>query len=93
MEEGARDGLLQHLNSKGIGAQVHYPVPIHLQEAYQHLGYRNGAFPSAEAAAKRIVSLPMFPELEESEMERVVTEAGEFLRSHRGGSFSGAAKQ
>jgi dTDP-4-amino-4,6-dideoxygalactose transaminase len=74
VEEGVRDRLIQHLNSRGIGAQIHYPIPIHLQKAYSPLGYKQGSFPVAEGLAKRIVSLPMFPELERRDIEYVCQE-------------------
>jgi dTDP-4-amino-4,6-dideoxygalactose transaminase len=64
--------VIQLLGEKGIGCGVHYPVPIHLQEAYRDLGYEQGAFPIAERSAKEFVSLPMFPELTSAQVERVV---------------------
>ena len=73
-----RDELMQFLADKGIGCGVHYPVPIHLQEAYRSLGYKKGAFPIAERTAEEFVSLPMFPELTESQIERVVEAVGDF---------------
>ncbi|MDP2727843.1 MAG: DegT/DnrJ/EryC1/StrS family aminotransferase, partial [Dehalococcoidia bacterium] len=51
---------------------VHYPIPLHLQPAYSHLGYREGEFPAAERAAREVLSLPMCPELAENELEKVV---------------------
>jgi len=66
-----RDALLQHLNDNGIGAGLHYPTPLHLQPAYAHLGYNEGAFPVAEKNAKRIVSLPLFAELTTDDIARV----------------------
>jgi dTDP-4-amino-4,6-dideoxygalactose transaminase len=80
VEESIRDKLIEHLNARGIGAQIHYPVPIHLQKAYKHLGYEQGSFPVAEKLAKRIVSLPMFPELERSELEYVTQEIRTFFK-------------
>jgi dTDP-4-amino-4,6-dideoxygalactose transaminase len=80
VNEGVRDNLIAHLNSRGIGAQIHYPIPIHLQRAYRHLGYNEGSFPVAERLAKRIVSLPMFPELEEREIEYIVQEIRAFFK-------------
>ena len=67
-----RDRVLAELGAAGIGAGIHYPTPVHLTEAYASLGYRRGQFPVAEAAADRILSLPMFPHLAEGQQERVV---------------------
>jgi dTDP-4-amino-4,6-dideoxygalactose transaminase len=58
-----RDGLQAALNNEGIQTGIHYPVPVHLQPAYGDLGYGPGAFPRAEAAAKEVLSLPLYPEL------------------------------
>jgi dTDP-4-amino-4,6-dideoxygalactose transaminase len=69
-----RDAVLRLLADKGIGCGVHYPVPIHLQEAYRALGYQQGAFPVAERCAAEFISLPMFPELTSTQIE-TVTEA------------------
>ena len=59
------------LGAAGIGVGIHYPTPVHLTEAYRSLGYRDGQFPVAEAAADSILSLPMFPHLTEEQQERV----------------------
>jgi len=72
-----RDRVLQELTDSGVGVGIHYPVPVHLTGAYAHLGLRRGSFPVAEAAAGRILSLPMFPHLTHVQQERVV----EVLRS------------
>jgi dTDP-4-amino-4,6-dideoxygalactose transaminase len=66
-----RDEVIRRLSEKGIGSGVHYPVPIHLQEAYRSLGYERGAFPIAERCAREFVSLPMFPELTPLQLEMV----------------------
>jgi dTDP-4-amino-4,6-dideoxygalactose transaminase len=58
-----RDAILKALHDAGIGAGVHYPVPIHLQGALRHLGHAEGAFPHAERAAREMISLPMYPSL------------------------------
>jgi dTDP-4-amino-4,6-dideoxygalactose transaminase len=58
-----RDALQEHLKHHGIGSYIHYPVPIHLQQAYAPLGYSKGQFPVSEQACDRVLSLPMYPEL------------------------------
>src|SRR6266568_1791665 len=73
-----RDEVRRYLEEKGIGCGVHYPIPIHLQEACRGLGYKEGAFPIAEDLAEEFLSLPMFPELTEEQTEyvaRCVSEA------------------
>ena len=67
-----REGFMRQLAEAGIGTGIHYPVPLHLQKAYEHLEYRAGDFPVAEKVAREIVSLPMFPQLMAEEQERVV---------------------
>jgi dTDP-4-amino-4,6-dideoxygalactose transaminase len=66
-----RDEVVRLLGAQGIGSGVHYPVPIHLQEAYRSLGYNRGAFPVAERCASELLSLPMFPELTPAQVELV----------------------
>ncbi|ERG64719.1 Pleiotropic regulatory protein [Agrococcus pavilionensis RW1] len=66
-----RDRIASALTAEGIGVGIHYPTPVHLTEAYAALGHRRGQFPVAEAAADRILSLPMFPHLVESQQQRV----------------------
>jgi dTDP-4-amino-4,6-dideoxygalactose transaminase len=66
-----RDRVLAALHGAGIGAGIHYPTPIHLTGAYASLGYGEGAFPVAEAAAGRILSLPMYPHLTAAQQEEV----------------------
>jgi dTDP-4-amino-4,6-dideoxygalactose transaminase len=66
-----RDEIRRRLEEKGIGSAVHYPIPIHLQEACRNLGYTAGAFPVAESLAEEFLSLPMFPELTEEQIEYV----------------------
>jgi dTDP-4-amino-4,6-dideoxygalactose transaminase len=68
----ARDEVVKRLNADGIGAQIHYPVPIHLQGAFKQLGLGPGSFPVAEKAAEEILSLPIFPEISADQQARVV---------------------
>lgn len=67
-----RDAVLSQLNAAGIGAGIHYPTPIHLSKAFSYLGKGTGDFPVAEAAAGRILSLPLFPHISRDQQERVV---------------------
>ena len=69
-----RDALQAYLTERGIGTGLHYPVPLHLQTAYQHLGLGRGAFPVTERAAAELLSLPMYPELS-AEQVGVVADA------------------
>jgi dTDP-4-amino-4,6-dideoxygalactose transaminase len=73
-----RDALRDWLVECGIEASIHYPIPLHLQGAYEHLDYAEGAFPIAEAKAKRILSLPIYPELTEAQQDYVVAAIREF---------------
>jgi len=75
-----RDALMSDLAQKDIGCGIHYPVPIHLQEAYRFLGHKRGSFPVAERCAKELVSLPMFAELTPGQIEQVCREIRSFLR-------------
>jgi dTDP-4-amino-4,6-dideoxygalactose transaminase len=71
-----RDGFMKHMGEAGIGTAIHYPVPLHLQEAYDDLGYQPGDFPVAEKVSAEIVSLPMFAQLGSASAARA---AGEVL--------------
>ena len=73
-----REALQTHLQDRGVKTLIHYPVPVHLQEAYRFLGYTEGAFPVAEQAAKEILSLPMFPQLCDDEVDYVVEQIRDF---------------
>jgi dTDP-4-amino-4,6-dideoxygalactose transaminase len=78
-----RDGLQAYLGERGIGTVIHYPTPIHLQPAYRDLGYQKGDFPITEAAAARVLSLPMYPELPLAAIEDDVAGAvREFVSTH-----------
>ena len=67
-----RDALLDHLRARGIGCAVYYPLALHLQPCFSHLGYRPGSLPAAEAATAEVVSLPVYPELREDQQAEVV---------------------
>jgi dTDP-4-amino-4,6-dideoxygalactose transaminase len=75
-----RDGLMNHMKETGIGVGIHYPVPLHLQKAYISLNYSLGDFPVAERVSTEILSIPMFPQLTETQQERVAKEILGFLR-------------
>jgi dTDP-4-amino-4,6-dideoxygalactose transaminase len=67
-----RDGLHRSLEAEGIQSGLHYPIPVHLQKAHEDLGYRAGDFPVSEAAARSVLSLPIYPEMTARQVEQVV---------------------
>jgi dTDP-4-amino-4,6-dideoxygalactose transaminase len=71
-----RDQVLDSLHRQGIGAGIHYPLPLHLQPAYAGLGYRPGSLPVTEAAAREVLSLPLYPEMTEEQQDLVVAAVG-----------------
>jgi len=77
---GRRDALRAYLTERGIGTQIHYPVPIHMQEAAQFLGYRKGDLPVTEKVAGEVLSLPMFAELTDAQIDRVAASVTDFMR-------------
>jgi dTDP-4-amino-4,6-dideoxygalactose transaminase len=79
---GRRDDLRKYLGDRGIGTQIHYPVPIHLQQSAEFLGYRKGDLPVTEKVAVEVLSLPMFPELTNEQLERVADAVRTFMKSH-----------
>jgi dTDP-4-amino-4,6-dideoxygalactose transaminase len=73
-----REAFQAHLSEAGIGSGIHYPIPLHLQKAYQHLNYKKGDFPVTERVAAEIVSLPMFPQLQLEQLHEVAKKVKEF---------------
>jgi len=74
-----RDALRDHLTAAGIGTGLHYPLPLHRQRAYAHLGLREGAFPVSEDLARRLLSLPMYPDLTQDDVGYVAEAIREFF--------------
>ncbi|MBI2004021.1 DegT/DnrJ/EryC1/StrS family aminotransferase [Candidatus Pacearchaeota archaeon] len=78
IQANKRDDLQKFLLQKGIETKIHYPIPIHLQKAAQYLGYKKGDFPKTEEQTKKILSLPIYPELKKEQLELVVNEIRKF---------------
>jgi dTDP-4-amino-4,6-dideoxygalactose transaminase len=83
VETAERDALREHLTERGIQTGIHYPIPIHLQEAYRDLGLGPGAFAQAERLARQSLSLPMYPELTSAQIGTVTAAVREFFDSPR----------
>ena len=75
-----RDALSVYLTEQGIGNKIYYPVPLHLQECYQVLGYEKGQLPISEQAAQEVLSLPIYPELTSEQLGYVVQTIKDFLK-------------
>lgn len=77
-----RDALQAHLHQDGIGSTVYYPHPLHLMPVFSDLGYREGSLPVAERLSREVLSLPMFPELGDDEVDQVVESLARFYHGH-----------
>jgi dTDP-4-amino-4,6-dideoxygalactose transaminase len=75
-----REGMMNHLKTAGVGIGIHYPIPLHLQKAYERVGYKRGNFPVSERVATEVASLPMFPQLRAEQQRHVVEAVLEFVR-------------
>ena len=78
-----RDALQAHLKTQGVGTEVYYPVPMHLQECFAYLGHGEGSFPESERAAKETLAIPVHPELTEAQARFVVECVADFVRSRQ----------
>lgn len=75
-----RDELRSHLKEQGVGTEVYYPLPLHLQNCYRDLGYSKGAFPQSEYAAEEVLALPIYAELSDEQLQYVVQMISSFYR-------------
>ena len=86
-----RDPILSEMGNRGVSCGIHYPIPVHLQDAYKHLGLGKGSFPVAEQCAAEFLSLPMYPELSAGQVEYTASQLKECL-ADRGASVLVAAQ-
>jgi dTDP-4-amino-4,6-dideoxygalactose transaminase len=75
-----RDALHEHLKARGVGTAIYYPVPLHRQPCFAHLGYREGSLPESEQAAREVISLPIYPELTPAQLDYVIDAVRSFYR-------------
>jgi dTDP-4-amino-4,6-dideoxygalactose transaminase len=81
VRHGLRDALRQYLRQQSVGSEIYYPIPLHQQTCFKSLGYTNGSLPHTEQAAREVLSLPIFPQLSEEELETVVHHTVRFFNS------------
>jgi dTDP-4-amino-4,6-dideoxygalactose transaminase len=80
VKEAERDKLLDFLNENGIESRVYYPIPLHLQECYKELGYKEGSFPEAERASQETLALPLFPEMRQEQQNFIAEIARKYFK-------------
>jgi dTDP-4-amino-4,6-dideoxygalactose transaminase len=76
-----RDSLRNFLKEKGVGTSIYYPLPLHMQKCFSHLGYQKGDFPESELAAQEVLALPIYPELTSDQQDYIVASIGLFYKS------------
>ncbi|MGB0768196.1 MAG: DegT/DnrJ/EryC1/StrS family aminotransferase, partial [Phycisphaeraceae bacterium] len=81
VRSGGRDPLMAHLEACGVQSRVYYPVPLHLLDCFDHLGYRAGALPVAEQAADEVMALPIFPEMTNAQQDEVIAAVRDYFRA------------
>ena len=90
IQTNEREGMQKYLAEQGIGTLIHYPVPAHLQKAYQYRGYKQGDLPATEFAVKRILSLPMFPQLTDEQVDYVIHNIQQYVQLNPAAKASAA---
>ncbi len=84
IQADGRDALSSYLAEKGVGTKIHYPIPVHLQPAARHLGYKKGDLPTTEQQSQNILSLPVYPELGHEDLGYIVQSIEEFYKGRKG---------
>jgi dTDP-4-amino-4,6-dideoxygalactose transaminase len=77
---GHRDALMRHLSQHGIGTEIYYPLPLHLQPCFREFGYRRGDFPVSEQLSQEVLALPMYPELTYPQQKIVIQSCAAYYR-------------